>query len=166
MAEMKNRKTLYIIAGLVLVAIIAVGGVGGYWWLNTRTSPITPQKKTFKMALIVEQAFLDGSWNEWMYNPVKQLESANISGVDLVVSYAEQVGVADFARVAGDYAKQGYDLIIAHTSDYLTAVNSLAPSYPKTEFLVTAGFQSNTTNVAGFTVASHEGYYLTNPQLR
>ncbi|MBI3764466.1 MAG: BMP family protein [Chloroflexi bacterium] len=114
-----------------------------------------PTAEPFKVALIVTSTLADGSWNQFQYESMKEIEKT--PGVK--VSYSENVAIPDFERVAGDYCRQGYDLIIAHTFDYQEPALKVAKTCPKTKFAVTGGWMFD-TNVAGLGVWPCEGGYL------
>lgn len=111
--------------------------------------------KPFKIALVVIGALADGSWNQFQYESMKEI--AKTPG--LQVSYSENVAIPDFERVAGDYCRQGYDLIIAHTFDYQTSALKVAKNCPNTKFAVQGAWMFD-SNVAGLTVWPCEGGYL------
>lgn len=140
----------WIALGLVIILIFA--GVIGYWWY---TRP-AEEEEVFKVAFIVTAALDDRSWNQWGYDALKDIDKLD----DVEVTYAEYVEIADFERVAGDYAAEGYDLIIAHTYDYQEAALAVAPQYPDTNFALYGAF-SFLPNLAGYGVWGHEGLYCT-----
>ncbi|HSB00155.1 MAG TPA: BMP family protein, partial [Anaerolineales bacterium] len=76
--------------------------------------------------------------------------------------YSENMFVVDDAAAAiRDYATQGYDLVIAHGSQYGSSVQEIAPDFPKTSFawgttVDTFGLQ----NVFAYEAASQEGGYV------
>lgn len=124
---------------------VAVGDLSG-------TLTILP---IFKVAWIMEGVALDESWEQWQYEGALQIDALE----DVEVTFAEQVAVADFERIAGDFAEQGYDLIIGTTNDYQEVVLSTAANYPDTYFAIYGAWQF-APNVAGYGVWAHEGGYL------
>ncbi|HZQ06318.1 MAG TPA: BMP family protein [Anaerolineae bacterium] len=103
-----------------------------------------------RVALIMSGKRADQSWNQYMSDDVSQLEKDG----KIQVSYAEDVTPADFERVAGDYASQNYDLIIAHTADFTEAALKVAKQYPNVKFAITGGTQF-LPNVAGLNTWNH-----------
>lgn len=114
-----------------------------------------PTAEPFRIALIVAGALADGSWNQFQYESMKEIEKT--PGIQ--VSYSENVAIPDFERVAGDYCRQGYDLIIAHTFDYQEPALKVAKSCPNTKLAVQGAWMFD-ANVAGLTVWPCEGGYL------
>ena len=69
--------------------------------------------------------------------------------------------VPDAAAAIRDYASQGFDIVIAHGSQYGTSVQEIAPDFPKTTFAW--GTDVNTfglPNVHAYTAAAEEGGYV------
>ena len=121
----------------------------------TPAPTVEPTAEPFKVALVITGELADGSWNQFMYESMEEIKKT--PGVS--VSYSENVDIPDFERVAGDYCRQGYDLIIAHTFDYQEPALKVTKNCPDTKFAVVGGFQFD-TNVAGLNVWPCEGGYL------
>ena len=121
----------------------------------TPAPPAEPTAEPFKVALVVTGELADGSWNQFQYESLQEIEGE--PGIE--VSYSENVGIPDFERVAGDYCRQGYGLIIAHTFDYQEPALNVAESCPDTKIAVQGGWMY-ADNVAGLTVWPCEGGYL------
>ncbi len=69
--------------------------------------------------------------------------------------------VPDAAAALRDYASQGFDIVIAHGSQYGTSVEEIAKEFPKTTFAW--GTDVNTfglDNVYAYTAAAEEGGYV------
>lgn len=147
-----KRSTL-IAFSLLIVAVVAVGSVVGYYSLNATSKPSTTG---FKLALILFGAALDGSWNQFWYEGVNQI---NVAHPEIQVSIAEWVYTADYERVASGYANQGYNLIVGTDPSYQDGAVKIAPSYPKTT-QVCQGAWLNATNFAPINIWTNEGSYL------
>lgn len=119
------------------------------------TEPPPPTPEPFKIALIVSSELADGSWNQFQYESMQEI--AKMPGYE--VSYSENVDIPDFERVAGDYCRQGYDLIIAHTFDYQEPALKVAENCPDTKIAVQGGWEF-AENVAGLTIWPCETGYL------
>ncbi len=108
-------------------------------------------KKIPRVAIIFSGKAQDQSFNQFMYDDANQMAAAG----EIEVSFAEDVAVADFERVAGDFANQGYDLIVGHTSDYADAGKKVAALYPETHFAITSSI-SFLPNLAGVNTWTHQ----------
>ncbi len=93
--------------------------------------------KTPRVALIMSGKRDDQTWNQFMADSVQRLADSG----EIEASFAEDVTPADFERVAGDYASQGYDLVIGHTSDFTEAALKVAADYPDVKFAITGATQ-------------------------
>jgi basic membrane protein A len=68
--------------------------------------------------------------------------------------------VEDAAAAIRDYAKKGYQLVIAHGSQYGGSLKEIAPAFPKTAFAWgTAADTFGLPNVSSYEAASNEGGY-------
>jgi basic membrane protein A len=79
--------------------------------------------------------------------------------------YSENMFVVDDAAAAiRDYASQGYDLVIAHGSQYGSSLKEIAPDFPETAFAhgttVDTFVDEGINNVFAYEAASHEGGYV------
>jgi basic membrane protein A len=72
--------------------------------------------------------------------------------------------VDDAAAAIRDYASEGYDLIIAHGSQYGSSLKEIAPDFPETAFAhgttVDTFVDEGINNVFAYEAASHEGGYV------
>ena len=79
--------------------------------------------------------------------------------------YSENMFVVDDAAAAlRDYASQGYDLVIAHGSQYGTSLVEIAPDFPETSFAwgttVDTFVHQGITNVFAYEARSEQGGYV------
>jgi basic membrane protein A len=114
-----------------------------------------PTAEPFKVALIVAGELADGSWNQFQYESLQAIDEQ----ADIAVAFSENVDIPDFERVAGDYCRQGYDLIVAHTFDFQEPALKVAENCGDTKIAVQGAWQFS-DNVAGITVWPCEGGYL------
>jgi len=69
--------------------------------------------------------------------------------------------VEDAAAAIRDYAKKGYDLVLAHGSQYGGSLKEIAPDFPKTAFAWgTSADTFGLPNVSSYEAASQEGGYV------
>jgi len=118
------------------------------------TSQATP-KKTVRVALVLDGKIDDGGWNQAGYEGLMLAKQQY--GVE--TAYSEQVPIADYEKALRDYANQGYDLIIAHSSIAKDAVVNTAKDFPKLAFLWTDG-DATSANQAVIRPMSQEASYL------
>lgn len=121
-------------------------------------SPASRQAPQLKVALVAPSAHNDLAFTQSMYAALQSLKDKY--NLDISVS-ENQFVVADAANVIRQYAEQGYDLIIAHGSQYGGTVQQLAPLFPKVSFAWgTAGDTFNQPNVYAYEAASDQGGYV------
>jgi len=117
-----------------------------------------PSMSQFKVALIAPSATNDLAFTQSMYSALKSLQAKY--GFKLSVSENEFV-VANAADIMRTYASEGYNLIIAHGSQYGGTIQQLAPQFPKTSFAWgTASSTFGLKNVYAYSAASNQGGYV------
>jgi len=141
-----------LVTAAVAVALVAVGSIAGSAAGTTRSSP------QLKVALIAPSATNDLAFTESMYSALKSLQAKY--GFKLSVSENEFV-VANAADIMRTYASEGYNLIIAHGSQYGGTVEELAPQFPKVSFAWgTASSTYGLKNVFAYSAASNQGGFV------
>ena len=141
------RKLLLIVAAVAALAV-------------TAAPTATPRSNApqLKVALIAPSAHNDLAFTQSMYNALLTLQKQ--FHFKLSLSENEFV-VANAANIMHQYAEQGYNLIIAHGSQYGATVQQLAPQFPKTTFAWgTAGETYGLPNVYAYQAASQQGGYV------
>jgi basic membrane protein A len=69
--------------------------------------------------------------------------------------------VDDAAAAIRDYAAEGYDLVIAHGSQYGSSLQEIAPDFPETSFAWGTTVDTfGIDNIFAYEAASHEGGYV------
>ncbi|MGB9641503.1 MAG: BMP family lipoprotein [Anaerolineales bacterium] len=141
------KKVSFIV---VLVMILAM--------LLSACSTQTASQK-IKIALVLPSTVDDLSWSQGMTEGVKAAQKE--LGEDKVeVAISERLGnPTDAAAAIRQYASQGYDLIIAHGSQYQSILDEIAKEFPKTSFAYGTGFQAH-DNIFAYDPQSQEGAYL------
>jgi basic membrane protein A len=118
----------------------------------------SPAATPLKVALIAPSSVNDLAFTQSMKEAVDSLKTKY--NLDIAVSDNKFV-VADAANVIQDYASKGYNLIIAHGSQYGSTIQQLAPQFPNISFAWgTAGSTFNLPNVFAYQVNSNEGGYV------
>jgi basic membrane protein A len=119
-------------------------------------------EERFRIAVVMPSATTDTAFSQSMYSALVGVreEMGGEDAVELV--YSENMFVVpDAAAAVRDYAVQGYDLIVAHGSQYGTFIEDMAPEFPETAFAW--GTDVNTfghMNVYAYTAAAEEGGYV------
>ncbi len=137
------------IVGLItMAAVLVLSACGGL-------ADTPADEETIQVALVLDGKIDDMGWNQAGYEGLKQAESEH--GVE--IAYSEEVPIPDFEKALRDYASQGYDMIICHSSIAKDAVMNTANDYPDIAFLWTDGDET-LDNLAVIRPLAHEASYL------
>ncbi|HYA44450.1 MAG TPA: BMP family protein [Acidimicrobiales bacterium] len=111
-----------------------------------------------KVALVAPSAVNDLAFTESMVWALQQLKTQ----YNLEISISDnQFVVSDAANLIREYAAHGYNLVIAHGSQYGSILQQLAPKFPKVSFAWgTAGSTFGERNIWAYQANSNEGGYV------
>ncbi len=118
----------------------------------------------FRVAVVMPSAINDLAFSQSMYDALSAIqEERGAENFEFV--YSEGMFVVDDAAAAiRDYATQGYDLVIAHGSQYGSSLVEIAPDFPETSFAwgttVDTFVDQGVTNVFAYEARSEEGGYV------
>jgi len=122
------------------------------------SEPSPAAAAALKVALVAPSAVNDLSWTESMVEALNSLKTQY--NLEIAISDNQYV-VSTSANVIQNYASQGYNLIIAHGSQYGSTIQQLAPQYPNVSFAWgTAGSTYNLPNVFAYLANANEGGYV------
>jgi basic membrane lipoprotein Med (substrate-binding protein (PBP1-ABC) superfamily) len=164
-------KRLSAIGILVLVFALVASACGAGTTETTAAPTTTAAASTtqttsaagpLKVALIAPSAINDLAFTQSMWDALQAVkeELGGDAAMDIAVTDNAYV-VEDAAAAIRDYADEGYDLVIAHGSQYGSSLQEIAPDYPNTSFAWgTAGDTFGLPNVFAYEAASEEGGYV------
>ena len=138
----------------MIVLLIAAVGI----YLSMQPSPTPVQEVKLKVAAIFDTFVKEDQWNETAYAGL--LKAKEKYGDKIKIDYMEKVSLADYERVARDYAKAGYDLIFVHATPAGEAAKSVARDYPDRWIVWTDGWPPIEKNMVVITPLAHEASYL------
>ena len=122
------------------------------------SAPSGPPAAIFKVAVIAPSAVNDLAFTQSMVDAVNSLKTKY--NLEIAVS-DNQFVLATAGNVIRDYAAQGYNLVIAHGSQYGSTIEQLAPQFPNVSFAWgTSGSTFNLPNVFAYQANSQEGGYV------
>lgn len=115
----------------------------------------------FRVAVVMPSAINDLAFSQSMYDALIAIQN-EMGEENFEIAYSDSMFVVDDASSAlRDYATQGYDLIIAHGSQYGASLQEIAPDFPETSFAWgTAGDTFGIPNVFAYEAFSQEGGYV------
>jgi len=111
-----------------------------------------------KVAVVAPSAVNDLAFTQSMVAALQSLQKSY--NLQISISDNEFV-VSDAANLIRQYAAKGYNLVIAHGSQYGSILQQLAPKFPKVSFAWgTAGSTFNEPNIWAYQADSNEGGYV------
>ncbi|MFN2109521.1 MAG: BMP family protein, partial [Anaerolineae bacterium] len=148
------RKMVTLLSVLVLLTMVAsaCGGSGG-------------GGGKFRVAIVTPSAKNDLAFSQSMYDAMVKVQEAKGGPDKLEFVISENMFVVDDAGAAiRDYASQGYDLVIAHGSQYGGVLQEIAPDFPKVSFAwgttVDTFVDKGINNIFAYEARAEQGGYV------
>ena len=110
--------------------------------------------KPMRMALLTPGPISDQSWNSSAYQGLQAVRDS----LGAEISHIHTRTPADFEENFRQYGSQGYDLVVGHGFEFQDAAVRVAPSYPRTVYVITSGRVVG-ANLAGVSFAFEEASY-------
>jgi len=140
---MKGKR--FLVAG-ILIVLLATGAFAA----------------PFRVAVVMPSAISDMAFSQSMWNALVAIQKEMGGATALELKYSENMyKVPDAAAAVRDYASQGFDVVIAHGSQYGSSVQEIAKDFPEVTFAW--GTDVNTfglPNVYAYTAAAEQGGYV------
>lgn len=152
----RNRILLVMVIALLAVSLLAAG----CGKKAEQPAPVQeqPKEELLKVALILPGKIDDVSWNQAMYEGVKELEEMYKDKI--VVTYVEEVyEVADIEPALRDFASEGYDLIFGHGFQFMEPIIRVAEQFPDVNFALGTGYKT-LPNTCVYDVHLQDGGYI------
>jgi basic membrane protein A len=112
-----------------------------------------------RIGLILPSTVDDMAWSQSMVEGLKAVQKKMGEG-KVEISISEKLGRAvDAGAATRQYASQGFDIVIAHGSQYQSVLPELAKDFPKTTFAYGTGFQT-APNIFAYDPQAQDGGYL------
>ena len=154
---MKTNKSLMVFMSLMLAVTLLLSACAP-------AAPAAPaaDAKPIRIAIIMPSATTDMAFSQSMYSALLSVQKDMGGPTKLEIKYSENMfKVPDAAAAIRDYATQGFDIVIAHGSQYGSSVEEVAKDFPKTTFAW--GTDVNTfgqPNIYAYTAAAEEGGFV------
>jgi basic membrane lipoprotein Med (substrate-binding protein (PBP1-ABC) superfamily) len=151
MRQTSFRRLAVVLLGVVALVAAACGS-------SSTGSTSSPSVQTLKVALIEPSLRNDLAFSQSMFAALQTLAGP----MNLQIAVTDNAfNVTDAANAMHQYAASGYNLVIAHGSQYGGTIQQLAPQFPKTSFAWgTAGVTFGQANVFAYQANSQEGGYV------
>jgi basic membrane protein A and related proteins len=117
----------------------------------------TQTYKHLKVALVLPGQINDKGFNENGYHALTAIKEKY--GAETY--YSESTQMVNWERVIRGFADDGCDVILLHGLEFQDVAMKYAKEYPKTIFLVSAGYADNGTNCFALAVKSPQCAFLT-----
>ncbi len=119
----------------------------------------------FRIAIVMPSSTSDLAWSQAMYDALKNVQSEMGGEGSLEIAYSEGMfQVTDAAAAIRDYAADGYNLVIAHGTQFGNSMFEVATDFPETSFAwgtaVDTGTDKGLKNVFAYEAAADEGGYV------
>jgi basic membrane protein A len=116
----------------------------------------------FRVAVVMPSAINDLAFSQSMYDALVRVQTEMGGAAAFEIKYSENMFVVDDAAAAiRDYATQGFDLVIAHGSQYGSSLQEIAPDFPETSFAWGTTVDTfGQPNIFAYEASSQEGGYV------
>lgn len=146
-------RTLFVL--VMVIALLAGCGGGASTTSGSADKPL-------RVAMVMPSATTDMAFSQSMFSALKAIQAEMGGESKMEIKYSENMfKVPDAAAALRDYASQGFDIVIAHGSQYGTSVQEIAKDFPKVTFAW--GTEVNTfgmANIYAYTAAAEQGGYV------
>ena len=120
---------------------------------------------TLRVAVIMPSTITDLAFSQSMFDALLAVQEEMGGEEAMEIVYSEGMFVVDDAAAAiRDYASEGYNLVIAHGSQYGSSLQEIAPDFPETAFAwgttLNTFSEEGITNVFAYEADSQEGGYV------
>ena len=125
-------------------------------------TPTAAPAEKFRVAVVMPSAINDLAFSQSMYDALVRIQN-DMGGPDkFEFVYSENMFVVDDAAAAiRDYASQGYNLVIAHGSQYGSSLQEIAPDFLNTSFAWGTTVDTfGQPNIFAYEASSQEGGYV------
>lgn len=142
-----------LVVGLIALTLVMTCFVSGM------------EAKPFRVACVMPSTINDYGWCQSLYEALVDIRN-EMGEENFEFTYSELLFMLDDADAAiRDYASQGYDLIVAHGSQYGSLLKNIAPDFPEISFCWGTGGDPFTdlgiTNVFGYAcLANQSGFVM------
>lgn len=159
--------------GLLILLALLLSACGGATPAPQTAAPTEPpveetqppvQEGPFRVAVVMPSAINDLAFSQSMYDALNAIQT-EMGAENFEFAHSENMFVVDDAAAAlRDYASQGYDLVIAHGSQYGSSLLEIAPDFPETSFAwgttVDTFVDQGINNVYAYEARSEQGGYV------
>lgn len=131
---------------------------------SSAAAPAAPAEP-FKVAIVMPSSTTDLAWSQSMYGALLAVQAEMGGESAMQIAYSENMfQVTDAAAALRDYASEGFNLVIAHGTQYGNSMFEIAVDFPETSFAwgtaVDTGADKGLANVFAYEADAQEGGYV------
>src|SRR3990172_13266855 len=168
----RKMRKLYLSTAVLIIAALFLGACGTAAPTEAPTqeptqAPAPPEAppepvEPFRGAVVMPSAINDLAFSQSMYDALVAVQTEMGGEAAFEIAYSEGMFVVDDAAAAiRDYASQGFDLVIAHGSQYGSSLQEIAPDFPEVSFAWGTTVDTfGQPNIFAYEAASDEGGYV------
>lgn len=124
----------------------------------------TPEIEPVRIAIVMPSGISDLAWSQSIYESIAAVQAMYDEGT-VEIAYSEGMfNVADAAIALRDYAADGYDIVMAHGTQYGTSLFEIAPDFPETAFVYgtsrDTGEAEGLENISAYDAQADEGGFI------
>jgi basic membrane protein A len=127
---------------------------------NSISTPSPRRNSNLKVAMILPATIDDGSWSQSGYEGLQLIKQE----LGAQIAYTEQAGElseTETEKIIEKYALDGFNFIIGHGGEFLTAIENVAQNHPRVKFSATTNCPGNNINQGCLAFRGGELSYLT-----
>lgn len=156
--------TLFLILSLALAACAAPAPPAASTGGGESAAP-AEASGPFRIAIVMPSSTTDLAWSQAMYDALVSVQAEMGGESALEIAYSESMfQVTDAAAAIRDYASEGYDLVIAHGTQYGNSMFEVAADFPETSFAwgtaVDTGAEAGLNNIFAYEASADQGGYV------
>lgn len=120
---------------------------------------------SIRVAIVMPSTVTDLAWSQAIYDALVRLQEAAGGEEVFEIAFTENMfNVTDAAAALRDYAADGYNIVLAHGTQYGTSLFEIAPDFPETTFAwgtaVDTGADLGLENIFAYEARAEEGGYV------
>lgn len=126
---------------------------------------VTAQEDPVRVAIVAPSSIRDLTWSQSLFTSLVELQEEMGGEGALQFAYSEAMSsVSAAAETLRGYAEDGFDIIIAHGTQYGTSIFDMAHEFPNTSFAwgtaTDTGLERGINNVYAYQAAADQGGYV------
>lgn len=118
-----------------------------------------------RVAVVMPSTITDLAWSQAIYDSLLRLQEQAGGADNFEIAYTENMfNVTDAAAAIRDYAADGFNIVIAHGTQYGSSLFEVAPDFPETTFAwgtaVDTGKDAGLENIFAYEARAEEGGFV------